>query len=338
MEKANPKTPAFREKSFVAEMFELMDGGEYIPAELKLIDALPKLQAAGINRKEKINDIQFLSRMLQFGGRTKHGYPKLRNKIKGLIHNIGEERIVPKGAFVDLGCGAHDPIGLATFHYVNGFDQAYAIDLLSPRNERYSALSMYDILTNMIVFPERYTLTGVDPQTVAERARRFDLEAFERGDFWGGIAPVKDDLRYEQCDIVDSSLEPGTAGLLCSFAVLEHVSDIDGVCKKIFDALLPGAVAFHFIDLADHRAYRAGGEFHELSFLAEQEAPKNINRLRASEHLAAQERTGFEILSSAATQIDMPDDIRQNLLPQFKEMDEEDVTTIRLNVVVRKPT
>ena len=196
---------------------------------------------------------------------------------------------------------------------------------------------MYNILSNVLTFPERYTMAGRPVAQVEANARRFDLEAFEHGDFYAGVEPVADLVRYETCDIVNSSIRPESVSILVSFAVLEHVDDVDGVYKRIYDSMKPGGTIFHFIDLADHRSYRFSGEYNALSFLTEQEAPKGVNRLRASEHVSAQESAGFQVLHNETVQSEMPDEIRDNLVPKFACMDPEDLRVTKQRLVLKKP-
>ena len=326
-------------KSFTLESFEayleiLIKARRYDQAAKYFVQSAPELAKASINLKERFNHFLFLPRLVQAGGHVKHGYRKLLSKVRSITTNIGDIPLPPESGFVELGCGAHDPISLSTYFYVNGFSPTYAIDLLTPRNEVYSALSMYDVLANIKMFPGRYARPGVRPKEILDRLRAFDAKAFEDGDFWGGIAGLSGQLNFESVDIVESSIKPESIGLLASFAVLEHVSDIDQVCAHLMKIMRPGGVIFHFVDLADHRSYRAGSEFGPLSFLYEEEAPENMNRLRAPEITEAHRRAGFEIIN----------DVRETspleagrLVPRFQAMPAEDVAAIKQRVVVRKP-
>jgi hypothetical protein len=119
--------------------------------------------------------------------------------------------------------------------------------------------------------------------------------------------------------------------------VLEHVDDLPRVCRNLYDSLMPGGLAYHMIDLSDHRAYRGDGQYHPLSFLTEEDAPSNINRIRAHEHIKTQIETGFELLRQARTNVDVPEEIRSRLLPRFAAMDEREMSATRLYVLLRKP-
>lgn len=338
MTENKPKKPVkFNERLFVKYTIDMLNDSKSDKAEKHLLENLCALQNCNVNRKEKLNDLLYLTKLIQQKGSFKHGYEKLLRKASSLQRGVARYSPPAGGVFVDLGCGAHDAVALSVYQYLNGYDVVYSIDMKPPRNEVYSALSMYEILANVLMFPERYTQEGTQVDELVSKVRRFNLEAFEKGDFWEGLKPLEDKVRFEVCDFVDSTVEPNSVSALVSFAVLEHVDDIYNVSKRIYDAMLPGGIVYHFIDLADHRSYRLGGEFHALSFLAEEEAPPGINRLRASEHVMAQMEAGFELLSNKVVKSDIPDNVRRNLLPKFRAMHLDDVCGTEQYLSLRKP-
>lgn len=328
---------SFSEKAFVRYVTKLCRAGRHDDAESYFLENAEALLGSGSNQKEKLNHLIFLPRLIQSGGGTKYGYRKLIRKAGGVEGALAKVAVPPGGTFIELGCGAHDPLALATYFYVNGFKPAFGIDLLAPRSEQYSAASMYDIIANMRAFPERYCRPGGDPSEVLRRSMDFDLAAFESGDFWAGFARIADQVAFKECDIVEAGIEKSSVSFLISFAVLEHVSDIEGVCGTIFDILKPGGIAFHFVDLSDHRAYRGGASLGPFHFLTEEEGPSNLNRLRAPEITAAHNKAGFEILKDTRWKAPMSEEVRRRLLPHFREMRPDDVRVIKQQLLVRRP-
>ena len=234
------------------------------------MDDLPHLTTSrAINLQEKINHLLYLPRQIQAGGKGKHGYAKLLSKTAGIEKQIAGLDLPKGGGFLDCGCGTHDPLALAVYYCLNGLDFAYAVDVSPPRNPAYSAFSMYDILANIRSFPRRYCREGVSPTEIITRLEELPIEQFEKGDFSTGLSRSPDHLRYETCGVEKSTVQPESLGLIVSFAVLEHVDDLAGVCRKLYDSLMPGGIAYHFIDLVDHRSYAADGKYHALSFLTE---------------------------------------------------------------------
>jgi SAM-dependent methyltransferase len=327
----------FTEKVYFQHLQGLLDAGRHDEALRYYVDSLPDLARSKANLKEKFNHLLFPARMIQAGGTTKHGYHKLLRKYRSVLTNLAEVGPLPAGAFVDLGCGAHDPLALACCFFLNGYEPAYAIDLQGPRNEVYSALSMYDVLANVSLFPARWCSPATPAAEFRKRLQLFDLAAFERGDLAGGFARTAGKLSFESCGIVDSSVQAGSVALLASFAVLEHVSDIGKVCAHLFKLLKPGGVAFHFVDLADHRSYRSDGGYTKFSFLTEELPPQSLNRLRAHQVTAAHQDAGFEILKDQRHTAPMSPQERKLLLPQFKAMRTEDLQAVRQQLVVRRP-
>lgn len=327
----------FREREFFNQFKKLIEENEAEAALTYLINALPGLQESRINRKEKLKQLIFAGRMLQAAGLGKHGYRKLLDKARSLRKVIATHGLRNRKTFVDFGCGAHEPLAMSTYFYLNGFEQAIANDMLEIRDPEYSAFSMYDIVANMRLFPDHYRMDGTTETDFLDRLETLGAEAFSNGDFEGGFAPLDGKVRFESCNIMDLGIEEGSVSFLISFAVFEHVSDVAGVNEYIFEHMEPGGLCFHYIDLADHRSYRADGEFNEFTFLTEQDGPANINRLRKSEQLAAFQAAGFEVLEVSGNRISVPEATRAAFLPKWAAMSEEDQETRSMQVVLRRP-
>ncbi len=327
----------FSEQQLRLQIDELLSAKQNARAVHALIDALPQLHGAGVNIKEKLSNLIFLSKKIQNGGGAKYGHAKLRAKIRSVTGFL-KPFDLPRGGFVELGCGAHDPVGLSTFFYLNGFTPACGVDLLGPRVADFSGLSMYDILANMKLFPQRYCWRGTAPADLLARIDAIDVEKFEAGDFAGGLASMNGKVRLITEDLLDCDLAPGSLALLTSFAVLEHVTDLHGVLERCRDLLAPGGIAYHFIDLADHRSYRGDGAYGPFSFLFEAAAPPNMNRLRAPQFVAAALATGFELLVDRRIAGELSDGDRARLVPPFSTMAIDDVAITKQHLILRKPS
>jgi len=328
----------FTEKGFYDYVTQLVNAGRYETAARYFVEMLPELAASKINLKEKFNHLIYLPRLIQAGSGTKHGYHKLLRKAKSVEASIAGLDLPGGGGFVELGCGAHDPVSLASYFFLNGFAPCLAVDLLPPRTETYSALSMYDILANVKMFPGRYARPGTLPKDILLRLREFSASAFERGDFTGGLSRLNGRVRFEAKDIVDCEIEENSISLLVSFAVLEHVSDIESICRYLYRIMKPGGIVFHFVDLADHRAYRGDKAYGPLSFLTEQTVAPNFNRLRAPEITEMHGAAGFEVLRDQRKSVPVSAEIEAKLLPQWKLMPLDEVAVIKQQLTLRKPS
>lgn len=331
------QTRRFSEKGLQEAILELVARKQTDRATKLLIDSLPAMYESNVNSKEKLNNLLFLARAIQHGGGSKHGAVKLRAKVKSLAGFV-KDLPLPEGGFVELGCGAHDPLSLSFYFYLNGLTPACGVDLLPPRTDYFSAVSMYEILANMKMFPGRYTWPGHKPHEILTALRDIDVAAFERGDFWGGVEAMDGKVRLISEDVLECDLLPGSIALFTSFAVLEHVTDIDAIFRRSYELMAPGGVAYHFNDLADHRSYRGDDKFGPLSFLTEEVAPPNMNRLRAPQITEAALAAGFELITDQRISADLPAALKARLVSPFAAMADEDVAVIKQHLVLRKPS
>lgn len=332
-----PARRGFKEQAFLEQFDSLIAEDKTEKALDLLIETLPSMAEAGMNRKEKLKHLTFAGRRLQHAGLGKYGIQKMAGKAR-IARRIADKYGLPsKRTFVDFGCGAHEPLGLATYFFANGFEQAVGNDFLPIRSSEYAAISMYDILSYMRNFPEEFLAFDQTPEDYAARLSRFDLKALMQGDFASGVQATDPAVRFLSCDIRESGLEAGSVSYLVSFAVFEHVQEMASVCAYLFDLSEPGGLQHHFIDLADHRAYRHDGVFNKFSFLTEAEAAPNLNRLRASEHIAAFEAAGFEILNAERQYEEIPEETFARFLPKWRDMAEDDQRATTLTVTLRKP-
>lgn len=333
---ASPDTATYAEKDLQRVILDLVAAKQTDRATKALIDALPSIQRSNVNVKEKLNNLLFLARAIQQGGGSKYGPVKLTSKIRTLTSSIGKVTL-PKGGFLELGCGAHDPLGMAIFFYLNGLTPCYGVDLLPPRTPHFSALSMYEILANAKMFPGRYTWGGKRPFDIINGLRTINVAAFENGDFAAGLESLGGQVELFNEDLMICPIAPASIALLTSFAVLEHVTDIDAIMQRCYDLMAPGGIAYHFVDLADHRSYRGDGVFGPLSFLTEETAPANMNRLRAPQVAAAAKAAGFHIVKDQRVGADLPPELQARLVAPFSAMAPADVAVIKQHLVLRKP-
>lgn len=141
-------------------------------------------------------------------------------------------------------------------------------------------------------------LAGLDGELLQRAQAAFSIP----GNIDSGFAP--DRLRYA---VRPNGLsgERGTADLIISRAVLEHVNDLPATFKDMSDALAPGGIAIHQVDLKSHGLHEA----NPLDFLTwpawlwhfmySHKGVPNRERPGAYRHAIA--GTGLEILEMTPT-------------------------------------
>jgi SAM-dependent methyltransferase len=327
----------FVERKFVERFNELIAKGAGELALDMLIQSLPTLASSRMNRKEKLNHLHFMSFLVQDQGIGKHGCKKLLRKIVAVDENIRGIEIPANSTFLDFGCGVHDPIAAGCYYYLNGFSRSVASDLQNPRNPVYSAVSMYEILADVALFTDRYVRAGCDRRMFAERFLELPAGDFATGEFERALQRLAGRVDLRVGPLLDLDIADDELGLVISFAVLERIEDLVGVMQWLFRKSRPGAAQYHFIDMADPRSYAPGSAFHSWSFLTEDASPNGMNRLRKSDYIRSIEDAGFEIVAVKAQESDIPHAVFRKLLPEWRDMSEEDLRTLKLHLTLRRP-
>jgi len=147
--------------------------------------------------------------------------------------------------------------------------------------------------------------------------------------------------------------EDGRADWICSFTVLEHVSDLPGFFAEGLKKLKPGGKAYHLVDLSDH-TYQVFARFKALSwlntrrglyhlryspaFFATLNDPKCwMNRALMPDYLKLARAAGFEILSAEPLPYEGDIKIHPALLAAHPEAQAGQLHVINVALTLRKP-
>lgn len=327
----------WRETDFVARLEELIDERRGEDALDFLLAELEGLAGSTLHRREKLNHLLYAGHIVEAHTSAKHGPDKLGRKLRLLQKRLKEVGAAPEGTFLDFGCGRHDPLGLATVAYCNGFRRAVACDLEPVRNPAYSAISMHRILLDLFRFPDRYRLPGGERKNFRRRLKRISPTPFARRDFAKGLEELEGKVDYRLAELTTLDIDDEELGLVISMAVLEHVEAPADIYEWLYRKTRPGSVQFHYIDLADHRSYQTGSKYNAWSFLTEQAEADNHNRLRAHEHLDLIRAAGFELCQENKVTQEIPAETRERLVAPWRDLPREELETIGLRVLLRRP-
>ena len=327
----------FSADAFAARIEAMVDEGRGEEALDLFLSQLGPLAQSPLHRREKLNHLRFLGRLIEGSTASKHGPDKLFRKTRMIGRYMEQLGATPVGTFLDFGCGRHDPLALATVAFANGFERTIACDLDPVANASYSALSMYDILLELNRLPQRFLLPGGDKKSFRNRIKAIAPRPFAKREFDRGCAAMAGQVDYRIAELTSLDISDGELGLAVSFAVLEHVTDAPTIYEWLFRKTRPGCGQIHYIDLADHRAYRDSGSYDKWSFLTEEVGPPTLNRLRAHEHLEMAARAGFEIAQEERVSADMPRETSERLRDPWRELPKEELETIGLRMLLRRP-
>lgn len=132
----------------------------------------------------------------------------------------------------------------------------------------------------------------------------------------------------------------GHIDMIFSQAVMEHVEDVDGTYRDLYEWLRPGGFMSHTIDYKSHEITRDwNGHWTVSDFewkLVKGNRPYLINRLPHSAHILAMTRSGFRIVLDAARKTG--NTIRRNqLAPKFQNLTDDDLSTAGAFIQATKP-
>ncbi len=266
----------------------------------------------------------------------RYGYSRVREVAKEGYDQLAAHTSIPGKTYCDLGCGTFHPYSISAIMYLNGAKATIALDGQGCMDKPRAAEALVDLLYECIVNPEDWHWSSISRDVFLHRARAFNLKALRQGDLEGGIAGLP--LSHLVTDIHNPSLPPNSIDIMSSRAVLEHFLQFDVAIKSLWTLMSKGGVAFHCIDIVDHRAY-VDKRFHYWSFLAEEEpwADGLCNRLRGCEVKPILEQAGFVINRYEPIRGKMPEGFLNQVTGRFATMSEAELSTTTINCVITKP-
>lgn len=276
----------------------------------------------------------------------------LRHLVKIHCHHGA----VPDGVVVELGPG--DTLGIGLSALLSGASRYIAVDVV-----RHA-----DVARNLAVLAELVELFGarapipggeefpeikpelnhfafptaiLDPERLEHSlapVRVAAIAAALRGD----VAPGEGGeplVRYVDPSIAAREIATGSADLIFSQAVLEHVDDIAGAYRACHHWLVPGGLMSHQIDFKSHGASREwNGHWaypEPVWWLLRGRRPYLLNREPCGAHLELMAAVGFELLAVERA-LRSSRLRRKQLASRFRGITEDDLTTAGAFIVARK--
>ena len=255
--------------------------------------------------------IRHLSRL------TDHGF-----KLQGAhIGELGPGDSIATGLAALL-CGGGRYTGLDAIPYFATVDLEAMLNDIAEMLESRTPMARLD----------RYPVEAIDWSRLPEN--REDLRAGIRA----GVNNCER-LRYQAPWTSPDVIEREALDLVFSEGVLQCIDDIDATYQAMSYWLKPGGFASHAIGCS------AGGlspywnghwAFSDLEWRLVRGGRKFLlNRMPASAHIRCAESAGFEVLT--CDRVYYPDGLdTASLAPRFREMDQEDLRTSRIILLLRK--
>lgn len=239
--------------------------------------------------------------------------------------------------WVDLGCGAVNPFVRLFPVLLLGAQRVLCFELEPPRDLAKAIRFLAELVGAALIDPARvFGDLAVDRRELLANIADFDLPRLAAGDA-GGLPPARCALRQQS--ILATQLDAGSADVLVSNSVLEHLPDADSALGEFARITAPGGFGIHGIDVMDHRSY-ADPNIHPLEFLTiESNEPivHGCNRLRLFEYEPLFARHGFEIVDQwRGPRHELPESLRARFVAPWREMSDDQLAVTWAQVLVRK--
>ncbi len=265
----------------------------------------------------------------------RYGTERVHTVAHQAYEGLSLGRSLVGASYCELGCGIYHPYGISTVFFLNGADVCFATDL-HPSEAARAAEALGDLLLNIIAFPDDWHWSDFPREKFIERARLFNLKALLAGDLERGVKGIP--IYYALTDIHHPSLPSSSFDLISSRATLEHFLDFPAACRRMFELSRPGSVAYHLIDVVDHRAYEPTGHHYWSSLTESDDWTDGLcNRLRPSELRAGFESAGYEIVDYQVDEGEPPADTWTCLGARFRHLPASDIRATTLRCTVRRP-
>lgn len=276
----------------------------------------------------------FCRRKLFENPKYRYGPLRVWEVVNQVYNHVKKYTNINGANYCEVGCGIYHPFGVATIMYLNG---AHSITVVDKNNSdlRRSAEALYDLLVDCSNFSERWFWSEITYDEYHQRLNDFNLGALQSGNLFEGLKNINN--QYIVKDILNVERLENEIDILSSRATLEHFEFFEQGISALYKFMSKNGVAFHLIDLRDHRAYYSK-DYNFRSFLTQDGsfADFNCNRLRASEILSVFERTGYKILDTDLRKEHIPEAVMSLLLPKYKKMSLDDLETVSMLITAKK--
>jgi SAM-dependent methyltransferase len=239
--------------------------------------------------------------------------------------------------FIELGCGAENPLATAFVFLLLGAHRAHGVDDSQIIDSKRAVLGLAKILCVMLLDPHAIVAeSAIPPQQILNNLKGFDLGKLRCGDV-DGINHQRLDYRKES--VLGMSFADGYADMVCSSAFLEHVPQLDVVIAELARISKSGAVHVHNLDFNDHGIYdnTAASPITFLTHSPESAFVRTCNRYRQSQLLTAFASQGFELRDAKVYERyePCPEELAM-LVGPFARLPTEDLVTMRAVYTFRK--
>jgi SAM-dependent methyltransferase len=251
--------------------------------------------------------------------------------FKGIYESALQYGIdVSNSSILEIGAGK--PLGTGIFWNFVGAKKYTSIDKFTQINLTDLWIQRFEALLEMNLFhPKNFKIDSL----VKKNGAQYILN--------------EDKIRLIQGSFEEYPLEKKSFDFIYSCAVLEHVTNIEEIFRKMYDVLSDDGIMIHGIDLREHHTNlrTVPDKNTSIDFLKYSTEEWNrmyppgsehyINRLRASDFQKHFKDAGFSVVDFITTQkMKLDETVYSKIDPDFRRYSINDLSMIGINVVLKK--
>lgn len=280
-----------------------------------------------------------LKRKLTNDIKWRYGHKRTNDVAMTVLKSFLKYSNTISGTYCEIGCGVANPFGTSAVMFLHGAKETRCFDKEAIDETRVSE-ALFDLLANCFFFEENWLAAAQFAPIFRHNLSMFNMPSLASGNLSEGLGDAP--LRFFPNVFSKMAIEDASLNYLSSWVVLEHIVDLPGALREMFNWLSPNGLAFHHIDLRDHRYYSNPAHYNQWSFLTEAQptTPSEdayfLNELRASDFKSVFEETGYEILEWQEFTEQPPSNIRLRLHNRFEHLSDNDLSTTAISCLLRR--
>lgn len=233
---------------------------------------------------------------------------------------------------MDYGCGQSRSFSIATLLYLFGAKHIVSIDIESHYDEAALAKGLWCLLTVLAVDTSSLKINSFyQNKIIKARIFDFDLDALKQGLLYKGLPTA---IKYYSGNYHYLAKEIGGLDIIVSNSVFEHDPEIEITLKIFKQYLHPNGCIYTDIDYRDHRLYLKGLSPWQYLIDEDDVYLGYINKIRSTEMQNIIRKSGFNISGINQESLSPPQEIIDQLRPQYKNMSNNDLNIVQDSLII----
>ena len=234
---------------------------------------------------------------------------------------------------MDYGCGQSRSFSIAALLYLFGAKSVVSIDIEPHFDEVSLAQGLWSLLAVLAIDSSAFKINpAYQDKIIKTRIFDFDLNALKQGRLYDGLPP---EIKHYTGNYHHLAKKIGDLDIIVSNSVFEHDPEIEITLQIFKQYLRPDGCIYTDIDYRDHRHYLNGLSSWQYLIDNDDVSPDYINKIRSTEMRNIIRRSGFDIVKTTQLSEAPPQNIIDQLLPQYQNLQNNDLNIVQDSLILK---